>query len=90
MLHRDIGERTSFTHTERRIHSMNDRDRMDRDQANRDHWEMFADAMDLTIEGHRLIAQEIGYEVKLLWRGALSWLREVPGMMTRRRTAPPL
>ena len=41
---------------------MDDREFANRDQPNGDHWEMFADAMDLTIEGHRLIAREIGYE----------------------------
>jgi hypothetical protein len=60
------------------------------DQANGDHWEMFADAMDLTIEGHRLIAQEIIYEVKLLWRGAVSWLRDMIPATMRRRSSPPV
>lgn len=61
-----------------------------------DHWEMFAESMDLTIEGHRLIAQEIVYEVKLLWRamgaklrGALgSRLHGLVAAATRRRSSP--
>jgi hypothetical protein len=55
-----------------------------------DHWEAFAVAMELTIEGHRLIAEEIGFELKLLWRGATSWLREVIEMLPRRRSSPPI
>ena len=34
----------------------------------RDHWEIYAEHFDLTIEGHRLIAQEIICEVKALGR----------------------
>ena len=34
------------------------------------HWDMYAQAMDLTIEGQRLIAQEIVHEMRLLWRAA--------------------
>lgn len=55
---------------------------------NGDHWEMFADAMDLTIEGHRLIAQEIGYEARLLWRGMVGWLRDMIGTMSRHGSSP--
>jgi hypothetical protein len=69
---------------------MEDRDLMRPDAPDGDHWEMFADAADLTIEGHRLIAEEIGYEVKLLWRGAVSWLRVLCGITARRRSAPPV
>jgi hypothetical protein len=69
---------------------MHDSDPARPEHAQDDHWEMFADAMDLTIEGHRLIAEEIGFELKLLWRGTVSWLREIGGVMTRRHTAPPL
>ena len=57
---------------------------------NGDHWEMFAEAMDLTIEGHRLIAEEIVYEVKLLWRGATAWLRDMIGVAFRRGSSPPV
>lgn len=60
------------------------------DHANEDHWEMFADAMDLTIEGHRLIAQEIIFEAKLLWRGVVCRLRELAAMATRRGSSPPV
>jgi hypothetical protein len=66
MLHRDTGERASFT-TRRRINSMDNRDLPIRDEGYEDHWETFAAAMELTIEGHRLIAEEIGFETKLLW-----------------------
>lgn len=69
---------------------MNDRDVTERTQANEDHWEMFAEAMDLTIEGHRLIAQEIGHEVTLLWRRAVSWVRDMIGTTTRGRSVPPV
>jgi hypothetical protein len=70
---------------------MNDRDLPDPHQEeDADHWGMFAEAMDLTIEGHRLIAQEIVYEVKLAWRGCVSWLRGVIGMTSRRRASPPV
>ena len=69
---------------------MDDREFANRDQPNGDHWEMFADAMDLTIEGHRLIAREIGYEARLLWRGAVAWLRDVTGMTPRRGASPPV
>ena len=70
---------------------MDERDlETDRDQPNGDHWEMFAEAMDLTIEGHRLIAQEIGYEAGLLWRGATAWLRDWVGMASRGGSAPPV
>jgi hypothetical protein len=57
---------------------------------NGEHWEMFAEAMDLTIEGHRLIAEEIGYEARLLWRGAVSWLRDAIGTIPRRDSSPPV
>jgi len=90
MLHCDTGEKTSFTHTERRIHSMDDRDLTNRKEINCDHWEMFAEATDLTIEGHRLIAEEIGYELKLLWRGIVTGLRDLIGTQSRRRSSPPV
>jgi hypothetical protein len=64
-------------------------DTTDRNPANGDHWEMFAEAMDLTIEGHRLIAQEIAYEAKLLWRGTVSWVRDMTAVTFRRRSSPP-
>ncbi len=89
MLHRDTGERTSFTDAERRIISMDDRDLPELHHATEDHWDVYAEALDLTIEGHRLIAQEIGYEAKLLWRGAMSWLRQI-GPANRRGSSPPV
>ncbi len=60
----------------------------DRDKTEADHWDVFAEAMDLTIEGHRLIAQEIVYEMKLLWRGTVAWLRDLAGTALRRRSSP--
>jgi hypothetical protein len=69
---------------------MNEHEFRDPDRANLDHWEMYAEATDLTIEGHRLIAQEIAFEAKLLWRGALSRLRGMAGVVPRRRSIPPL
>ncbi len=68
---------------------MDDHDIMNRDQPIEDHWHMFAEATDLTIEGHRLIAQEIGYEARLLWRGAVSWLRDMIATTSRRGSSPP-
>jgi hypothetical protein len=69
---------------------MHRHDPLNEDQANLDHWEMYAQAMDLTIEGHRLIAQEIVFEAKLLWRGMVSRLRGITGMVPRRRSIPPV
>jgi hypothetical protein len=74
---------------------MNDHDGADRKHENPDHWhpdhwDMFAEAMDLTIEGHRLIAQEIVFETKLLWRGAVAWARDLRGATARGRSSPPL
>jgi hypothetical protein len=57
--------------------------------AQQDHWETFAVAMELSIEGHRLIAEEIGFELKLLWRAATSRLRELMETLPRRRPSPP-
>ena len=88
MLHRDTGEGTSFIHTKRRNDSMEHRDLTHREETNGDHWEMLAEATDLTIEGHRLIAQEIGHEMKLLWRHTMSWLRGLAGMPSRRASPP--
>ena len=68
---------------------MEDHDRTPREAAPEDHWEAFAVAMELTIEGHRLIAEEIGFELKLLWRGAVAWLHDLTEMLPRRRSSPP-
>jgi hypothetical protein len=77
---------------------MNDMDRAGPDHANEapqgehqdDSWEMFADAMDLTIEGHRLIAQEIVYETKLLAKAIAAWLHDLIGTMAKWRSSPPV
>jgi hypothetical protein len=69
---------------------MDDRDVTNRDVAHDDHWETFAVAMELTIEGHRLIAEEIGFELKLLWRAAMCWLGELRELLPRRRASPPV
>jgi hypothetical protein len=66
---------------------MHDRD--PQDHPNDDHWAMFADAMDLTIEGHRLIAQEIVFETKMLWRGMVGRVRTLTRTPARRRSSPP-
>jgi len=66
---------------------MNDNQPPRPDDTNLDHWEMFAEAMDLTIEGHRLIAEEIVFECKLLGRTILSWLRDLG--VARWRASPP-
>lgn len=65
-------------------------DHTDDDAIGGDHWGMFAETMDLTIEGHRLIAQEIVYEGKLLWRAGMAWSRDIIGTMFRRRSSPPV
>ena len=54
-----------------------------------DHWAMYADALDLTIEGHRLIAEEVIFETKLLGRALLKRMRLLFGLMLRRGSAPP-
>ena len=60
-----------------------------RENGDHDHWEMFAESMDLSIEGYRLIAQEIGRGAKLLGRMvALRW-RGLIGIATGRRATPP-
>jgi hypothetical protein len=69
---------------------MDNRDVTNRDEPQEDHWETFAVAMELTIEGHRLIAEEIGFELKLLWRAAMSGLHELIEMLPRRRASPPV
>lgn len=47
------------------------------------HWETCAQAMDLTIEGQRLIAQEIGCEMRLAWRAVAGWAHDVTGLIRR-------
>jgi hypothetical protein len=69
---------------------MDNRDVADRNRAHDDHWETFAVAMELTIEGHRLIAEEIGFELKLLWRSTASFMNELIDMLPRRRSSPPV
>ena len=68
---------------------MDDRDFTQHDETNcDDHWGTWADATDLTIEGQRLIAEEIGYELKLLWSNAVSWLRDLTGTPSRGSSPP--
>jgi hypothetical protein len=57
-----------------------------REPDDQDHWELFAHSMDLSIEGYRLIAKEIGDEMKWVWRAVKSRWR---GPLGRRRDAPP-
>ena len=47
------------------------------------HWETCAQTMNLTIEGQRLIAQEIGCEMKLLWRAVAGWSRGTARLLQR-------
>lgn len=42
------------------------------DPFERDHWDIYAETMDLTIEGHELLAREILCELKGLWRWLLT------------------
>lgn len=69
---------------------MDDPTLTNRDESHEDHWETFAVAMELTIEGRRLIAEEIGFELKLLWHGATSRFRELIETLLRRRSSPPV
>jgi hypothetical protein len=69
---------------------MDERDITPRNPEGGDHWDVYAEAMDLTIEGHRLIAQEIIYEVTLLWRGTVSWVRGAVAAAPRRGSSPPI
>lgn len=54
-----------------------------------DHWEIYAEAMELTIEGHRLIAQEIGYELKRLGRAVTRGMLNLGASVSRRHPSPP-
>ena len=47
------------------------------------HWDVYARTMDLTIEGQRLIAQEIVHEARLLWRVAAGWARDMTAPLRR-------
>jgi hypothetical protein len=89
MTDRDSTYRNSTIDHHANGHPLND-DHPNDDHPNDDHWEMFAEAMDLTIEGHRLIAREIGYEAKQLWLAVTSWLRQWIGTSTRRGASPPV
>jgi hypothetical protein len=62
----------------------------DREPDDRDHWEMMVESMDLTIEGHRLIANEIAYETKALWRGLVNKANDLMSLLARRRSSPPV
>ena len=64
MLHRDTGERASFTPKEGSKAWTTQPSRTEM-KPHEDHWETFAVAMELTIEGHRLIAEEIGFEAEI-------------------------
>jgi hypothetical protein len=55
-----------------------------RENGDHDHWEMFAESMDLSIEGYRLIAEEIGRGAKLLGQTMALWWRGLIGIATRR------
>ncbi len=64
---------------------------IERDRMPRDHWLFYAEASDLTLEGHRLIAQEIAYEAGLAWQGLRGWGQALARLIVRpRRHAPPV
>ena len=56
----------------------------------RDHWDIYAECLDLTIEGHRLIAQELVFEAKMAWRAVRHWVGDLSAVATRWRSAPPV
>lgn len=49
----------------------------------RDHWDIYAACMDLTIEGHRLIAEELMFEIKSLWSVVTHWVHDLPAVAAR-------
>jgi hypothetical protein len=54
------------------------------------YWDDCAEAMELSIEGNRLIAQEIAAGVQVLWRRALRWLDDSLHGIGQRRHLPPI
>jgi len=58
--------------------------------SDRDHWEAMAVCEALTIQGQRLVAQEIGAEVACLWHRAMGWIRGLAWSGVGRNAAPPV
>jgi hypothetical protein len=63
-------------------------DPSNRDPADRDHWAAFAEALELTIEGRRLIAEELLLEAKLLGYALLNRIRFLSAFTLRRGSTP--
>jgi hypothetical protein len=53
-------------------------------------WADYAEAAELSVEGNRLIAQEIAAGVRSLWRRTLHWLDETLHGLGQRRHLPPI
>ena len=58
------------------------------DPFERDHWDIYAETMDLTIEGHELLAREILCELKGLWRWLVTSVQAIPAMLLTRSARP--
>jgi hypothetical protein len=58
------------------------------EHADQDHWDAFAEALELTIEGRRLIAEELVLEAKLLGYALLNRIRLLSGFTLRRGSTP--
>ena len=54
------------------------------------YWEDCAEAMELSIEGNRLIAQEIAAGLRVLWRHTMRWLNESLAGLGQNRHSPPI
>jgi hypothetical protein len=54
------------------------------------YWADCAEAMELSIEGNRLIAQEIGAGARKLWRRVMQWLDDSLHGLGQRRHLPPI
>jgi hypothetical protein len=53
-------------------------------------WDGCAEAMELSIEGNRLIAQELTEGLRNLWRRATHWLDDSLRGLGQRRHLPPI
>jgi len=54
------------------------------------YWADCAEAMELSIEGNRLIAQELAAGLRTVWRRALVWLDECLRGIGQHRHLPPV
>ncbi len=68
---------------------MDDREPTHASLSDRDHWDAMAAAMDLSIEGQRLIAHEIAWEARWLWQKGMGWARGLTSVAGWWKAAPP-